>query len=189
MKFDPSQASEMLGPLLVENALSTVPVFGEDKIDIGSTIEAALKPEVLAGATVRNLEGISALLPKSFDSSNPIAVNLRALRRFVREQLGGSNGTEHAKDLQTKFGDLSILKGETDEIALASNGYGSCREIHEALLGTLVEAQGLPQEAQSIVDHTMVLRAKEKYLFDAATNRTIVADDPWTKFAWDWIAG
>ncbi len=35
----------------------------------------------------------------------------------------------------------------------------------------------------------MLLRAKEKYLFDFALNQTIAADDPWLRDTWAWVAG
>ncbi|KAL3964451.1 hypothetical protein ACCO45_001455 [Purpureocillium lilacinum] len=60
--------------------------------------------------------------------------------------------------------------------------------IHEGLLTTLVAAKGLPRQALCVVDHIMPLRAKEKYLFDAAENRSVIGDDPWKRFIWDWIA-
>lgn len=176
----------MLGPLLVENALSEVPIFGPDRADIAATAEAALKPGSASSATADLTNGIDAPLPDSFHSSSTVSGKLRALRAFVREQL------EHSDKLdvmQSQLSNLNMMKDSEAEIPLASNGVGSCREIHEALLSTLGEVPGLPREAQNVVDHTMLLRARERYLFDAPTNRKVVSDDPWTRFAWDWIAG
>jgi hypothetical protein len=81
------------------------------------------------------------------------------------------------------------MNSKPGSASISSNGIGSCSEIHEALLGTLVSSSGLPREAQCVVDHVRLLRAKEKYLFDAVTNRNVTSDDPWKRFVWDWIGG
>ncbi|KAG8427250.1 hypothetical protein J3459_007392 [Metarhizium acridum] len=99
----------------------------------------------------------------------------RQTRRQKTKQREQGNGPKH-------------LDNRPNEISLASNSLVSCREIHEALLGTLATVKGLPREAQCVVDHSMLLRAKEKYLFDAATNRTVLSDDSWRRFLWDWVA-
>jgi len=63
------------------------------------------------------------------------------------------------------------------------------QELHELHLSSLVGAKGFPMEAQKVIDHTMLLRAKEKYLFDCEANRKVVSDDPWLRDVWAWIAG
>lgn len=186
MQFESQQASEMLAPLLVEQALSNVPIFGPDCEDVEMAIETALTPDASALLTVEETGAFKAPLPASFFTATSISEKLRVLRAYVRKQLEASDELDA---VQSKLGNLKVLKDGADDIPLASNGVGSCREVHEALLSTLVETSGLPREAQSVVDHTMLLRAREKYLFDAATNRNVVSDDPWTKFVWDWIAG
>ena len=183
MQFESSQAPGILGPLLVEKALSDIPVFGPDHIDIAATVEEALRRGSEHPPTTVITNAIDAPLPDSFHSASTVSGKLRSLRTFVREQL------EYSDKLDALHSQIKALKDGVDEIAIASDGIGSCRELHETLLSTLIETPGLPSEAQSIVDHTMLLRAKEKYLFDAATNRNVVSDDPWTRFAWDWIAG
>ncbi|KAI8257616.1 putative WD repeat-containing protein [Colletotrichum sp. SAR 10_98] len=51
-----------------------------------------------------------------------------------------------------------------------------------------LNTQNLSTESQCLLDHVMLLRAKEKYLFDCNVNRAVVADDPWLRYMWDWIA-
>lgn len=48
--------------------------------------------------------------------------------------------------------------------------------------------QGLPKKAQAILDHAMLLRSKEKYLFDYPANIDITSDDPWLQDLWHWVA-
>lgn len=186
MNFEPESAPVMLGPLLIERALSNVPVFGPDSVDIESTVRAALKPASPGSITTELANGLSRPLPETLQNAKSTAQKLRAIRSFVREDLEDS---EKSDALQSQLTSLSLVRDAEDGMPLASNGVESCREMHEALLSILTEAQGLPREAQCVVDHSMLLRAKEMYLFDAVKNRDVVGDDPWTRFVWDWIAG
>ncbi len=186
MQFEPAQAPGMLGPLLVENALSEIPIFGPDRADIVATAEAALRPESVSAAAVGLTNGIDTPLPDSFYAASTVSGKLRALRGYVREQL---EKTDKIDAMSSRLTNLEVGQSGAPEIALSSDGPGSCREIHETLLSILGDSSGLPREAQNVVDHSMLLRARERYLFNAATNRNVVMDDPWAKFVWDWIAG
>jgi hypothetical protein len=186
MKFEPDSTPVMLGPLLIERALSNVAVFGADSVDIESTVKAALKPASPGSITTDIANGLSRPPREIFQKAKSTAQKLRAIRSFVREDLEDS---EQSDALQSQLTSLNLVRDAGDEMPLASNGAESCREMHEALLSILTEAQGLPRDAQCVVDHSMLLRAKEMYLFDAVKNRDVVGDDPWTRFVWDWIAG
>lgn len=185
MQFDPSQASGMLGPLLVEQALAEVPLFGPDSVDIRTYIETTLRSTISASASVEDATATTSPLPAAFHDASTVAPKIRALRAFVRDEF---KAPVSANGVKPRAGDTKIVQTETSEMSLASDSLGSCREIHDALLASLVEAEGLPREAQNIINHTTLLRAKEKYLFDAVANRDIVADDPWVKYVWDWVA-
>lgn len=175
----------MLGPLLAGQALSDAPIFGDESADIESMIEYLSRNKTSSKVSVEAVNAVKPRLPESFHKANTVAEKLRVLRAFVREQ----GLVSEESNLQSQLGNLKILDPEADDIHSASSGVGSCREIHETLLSTLVKSPGIPREAQVVVDHTMLLRAKEKYLFDAELNRGIARDDPWTRFIWDWVAG
>lgn len=72
----------------------------------------------------------------------------------------------------------------------AGGGTGSVsnQQAHENLLTTTLNTQGLPRKAQVILDHAMLLRSKEKYLFDYLANINITSDDPWLQDLWHWVA-
>ncbi|KAM4054713.1 zinc-ribbon like family protein [Hirsutella rhossiliensis] len=186
MRFEPSQTAEMLGTFLAEETLSEVPIFGPDKAHVQERLQSASKIRSAASTTVEHVDGITTDLPDSFRNAKSVSQTLRSLRAFMRDEHGASH-TEDGSVAHHRG--ASHLDNGLNDISLASNSLGSCREIHEGLLSSLVAAKGLPREAQCVVDHTMLLRAQEKYLFDAATNRNIVSDDPWKMFIWDWIAG
>jgi hypothetical protein len=185
MRFEAAQASEMLGPLLVEQALSDIPIFGEERAGIEETIEKALKVDATAAVVAEQTDAITTPLPESSYHPNTIATRLRSLRAFARSESGSLDATKGDAGRMT---DSDILRAESKELSLAATGLKSCREIHESVVSTLLTASGLPSEAQCVVDHAMILRAKEKYLFDAAINTEVVADDPWLKYVWDWVA-
>ncbi|KAM0507193.1 hypothetical protein ACHAP8_000820 [Fusarium lateritium] len=170
------------GPLLIEEALSDVPLFGSDRASIRADTGAALKANSMSSVIIEDIGATSRPLPEAFHKASTVAPKIRALRAFVRDEFQAPKG------IKPRAGDTKIVQSETSELSLASDSLGSCREIHDALLASLAEAEGLPREAQSVLDHAMLLRAKEKYLFDAVANRDIVADDPWVKYIWDWVA-
>lgn len=186
MQFEPAQTAEMLGAFLAEQTLSEVPIFGLKKEDVEERLRSALKDKPAVSVTVEHVDKMAAPLPASFEKVTSVAQKLRSLRKYVGDNQEASR-TEQGGAVGPSRGSLHADNG-ADNTWLASNSLGSCREMHEGLLGTLVAIRGLPREAQSVVDHTMLLRAKEKYLLDAATNRSVVSDDPWKMFVWDWIA-
>lgn len=184
MQFEPSQAPEMLGPLLTEQALSDFSIFGSDRADVADTIEAALKSNIQGSDLVDHAGQSATSLPESFYQATTIAAKLRVLRAFIQEE----QKTIATDGTRSSISGITPSEKQTSDMSLASNGLGSCRDIHESLLTSLVTASDLPQEAQCIVDHAMLFRAREQYLFDAVTNRDVVSDDPWTRFLWDWVA-
>lgn len=186
MHFEPSQTVEMLGTFLAEQTMSEVPIFGPDKAHVQERLQSASKIRLTASATVEHVDRIATPLPDSFDNAKSVSEKLRSLRACNRDEHGASQTED---DAHSHIRGARHLDNGPNDISLASNSLGSCREMHEGLLSSLVAAKGLPREAQCVVGHTMLLRAQEKYLFDAATNRNIVSDDPWKMFIWDWIAG
>ncbi|OAA74144.1 WD40 repeat-like-containing domain protein [Cordyceps fumosorosea ARSEF 2679] len=175
MQFDPKQGMEVLAATLVDQALHDVPIFGADKIAVKQGIEEALKNQDSSSVIVERVNEINAPLPEAFYASKTIAGKLRSVRNYI-------------KDLETKIPSTVGRSRVPNELSLATNSVESCREFHEALLSATVKTSGLPSEAQSVVDHAMLFRAKEKYLFDPTVNRQIVSDDPWKRYVWDWVA-
>jgi len=171
---------------LAEQTLSEVPIFGPDSSNVEERLVAALRNSPVTSTKAEQLNKITTPLPEAFNQATSVAQKLRILRAYVRQE---SESAHHAEDGTSRNGDTNHLGNGPNEISLASNSLGSCREIHEGLLTTLVAAKGLPRQALCVVDHIMPLRAKEKYLFDAAENRSVIGDDPWKRFIWDWIAG
>jgi WD repeat-containing protein mio len=177
MKFDTSQGAETLGPYFVENALSKIPIFGPEKIDFDAIAEEALKTYSPDDDLLVDEAASTVPLPQSFMSAKTVAEKLQLLRAYVQD-VTRSEEPESGPPSRKLSG-----------IALNPSPSSSNRSLHEDLLRSTVEFTGFPKAAQIVLDHVMLLRAKENYLFDCQVNRAVVADDPWLKGVWGWIGG
>lgn len=177
MKFDTSQTIETLGPFFVENALSEIPIFGTQKADVGAIAEEALKAYAPEDDLLVDEAASTVPLPESFVGAKTVAEKLQASRAYIHDIA------------RSKQSDSGTLSTKLSGISLDPSPVSSNRSLHENLLKSTVELTGFPKAAQVVLDHVMLLRAKEKYLFDCRVNRAVVADDPWLKGVWGWIGG
>lgn len=177
MRFEPSQCTQMYGPLLVEQALADAPVFGSDKANVPALIEKTLQSP--SSETDIRVERPSLVDPSLSTPlrDRPIAERLRATRKSI---------VKHKTETETE---VDGLANQLQASSVSEDGPTSCAQLHEDLLSVLPQAEQLTPEAQSDVDHVMLLRAKEKYLLDPVTNRNVVSDDLWLRYLWDWVAG
>ena len=122
-------------------------------------------------------------LPELFIKGSSVGEKLRGLRNFSAiidlDENEGDREPSELDELTKAVRDLSVARGSPP-----------CnRELHEMLLLSTMEGNGFPKAAQMLIDHVMLLRAREKYLFDFSRNRNIVSDDPWLGDLWDWVSG
>ncbi|KAK4123697.1 hypothetical protein N657DRAFT_656062 [Parathielavia appendiculata] len=159
MNFELPQAHDVFGPLLTEQALSDIPLFGPRKGNVKNIVE-----KTLAKTPTEELLITEVSAPRqrsaSFDDASSIADKLKALRLASRQE-----------------------NEQRDEALLSQ------LERHEKLLTSTRDVLGLSRKERFAVDHTMLLRAQEGYRFDFAKNQNIVADDPWLQDVWVWVAG
>lgn len=174
MRFESSQAPEMLGPVLVEQALDDVPIFGPEGKDLNSIVEKATS-SAAETYVLQDLDADDRPLPEAFTNASTTAEKLRALRAHVKAKPGRNS--------------VDAVTESVDDLSLSTAEPPTNCELHEELLSTLIAAQGLPREAWAVIDHVMLLRAREKYLFNTSTNITVVDDDPWLRYLWGWIRG
>ncbi|KAI5855588.1 hypothetical protein GGS23DRAFT_608123 [Durotheca rogersii] len=185
MQFEAGQYSEMMGPLNIDMALRGVRLFGACKESVNATIQEALRSPPPVVDPVYDFEASSEQVSELSTDTPKIADRLRRLREYSQKIIKASKNIEDTgrqnsagEELSRPFADLST-KG---------SGLPSNRELHERLLALAPGTKGFPKTAQVIVDHTMLLRSKEKYLFNYLANRDIIADDPWLREMWEWIA-
>jgi len=173
----------MLGPLMLESALSDIPIFGDEKSDLESIITARLESQPPVSEMIYNREGKGAPLSEALTTATKAAEKLRALREYA-ESIQRAKASEKAEAEGNE--ENKIIDGVSG-LSVSESEPPSRRELHEGLLTSLLEARALPRAAQNILDHFMLLRAKEKYLFNTEINREVVDDDDWLRFVWDWI--
>lgn len=185
MKFEPGQTAETLGPFFRENALSEIPIFGPDKADVGAIADTAMETYSPEGDLLVDEAASDVPLPEAFTKATTIAEKLKALRAYT---WGISYPDVVGKDESHRiFDQMMLIKIREDWREGPSKP--SNHALHEGLLKSTMEIAGFPKAAQAVLDHVMLLRAKEKYLFDCRVNRAVVADDPWLKSVWGWIEG
>lgn len=184
MKFEPSQATETLGPFFVEHALSDIPVFGPDKADVGAITDEAMQGDAPEDELLVDQIASAAPLPEAFTTANTVAEKLKALRQYI---WSSTNPSVLEKLTSQQISDPMTLLRLQD--CPEDPSKQSSRSLHEALLNSTLETSGFPKAAHAVLDHTMLLRAREKYLFDCRANRAVVDDDPWLRGVWGWIEG
>jgi hypothetical protein len=84
MNFEPSQANDIFGPLLIEQALSDVPVFGPQKVDTKALVATTLA----GGAEERLVAEVSDGTTPSvlFETASSIADKLKVLRLASKQR-------------------------------------------------------------------------------------------------------
>lgn len=173
MELESPQAHSLLGPLFTERALSDIPLFGSERANVNALVEKTMSPSVHAEETLTEAIEESSP-PDTFVKASSIAAKLEALRLASTEPS------------QTQ-GLASGVKAQANQ---QQGGVPSSQlQRHERLLSE-IKAMGHPSsKAQAVLDHVMLLRAKEGYLFNFEKNQKIVADDSWLRDVWAWVAG
>ncbi|KAM7223794.1 SEH-associated protein 4 [Rhypophila decipiens] len=161
MEFEPQQSHEIFGPLLAEQALADVPLFGPEKANLNKAIEHAVSSKTAAGPVVAKQIDANDELPVPYSEASSVAEKLAALRIASRHTSPPVSGGEPLSQLQH----------------------------HEHTLTEIKDMSRLPTQGQALLDHSMLFRAKESYLFNYETNQRVVADDPWLRDVWAWVSG
>ncbi|KAL2271722.1 hypothetical protein VTJ83DRAFT_1093 [Remersonia thermophila] len=129
-----------------------------------------------------NKADVKALVSKAWSEASDAR-----LRAGDTRDLRPSASFEEATSVAEKLNALRLAsrqrRNEPEE-ALVSQ-----LERHENLLTELQDAAGLSSKERYTADHVMLLRAQEGYRFDFVKNQKIVADDPWLRDVWAWVAG
>lgn len=175
MDLEPPQAPEIFGPLLIENLLTDAPVFGPNRVNVEAVKHQAAELSSACSDLVIDELAEQAAAPLDVNNSLTVAEKLNALRLYkqectARSQSQGQNGK-------------SQVMSENHDVPHVQ------RDRHEKLLNEKMDSRGLPSQGHAVLDHIMLLRAKEKYLFHAITNQKVVAEDPWLQDVWAWVAG
>ena len=188
MQFDAQQHADMMGSMLIDNALADAPLFrfGNPKKEMESIVQKILQSSPPNRDLISDTEAWNVDVSELFPDTATTAEKLRGIRRYLKDKVQETHSPPQANSPQPVIDEINdSLMG----LSITSFGQVSNRQLHEKLLALTQNARGLPKEAQMVIDHVMLLRAKERYLFDCAVNREVVSDDPWLQDLWDWVAG
>ena len=86
----------------------------------------------------------------------------------------------------------SHLVSDVDKSAaqlLTSNKVYTRREVHDKLHYSTISLGSSRKPSNELLDHFMLRRALDGYLFNCKVNKTVVTDDQWLHDLWEWIQG
>ena len=189
MQLETSQATEILYPVAFEEALADIPIFASDAIEINGAIQKAQRNRAAQINADAVEQAKKSKLPPEYFAAKTVAKKLEILRAYEKQHLRSAAPQGRAGAAAFVSSGRADLTDSTASLASLSGRPLTSQELHESLLTSTIARQGFPSEAQAVLDHVMLLRAKERYLFDCALNQKIVADDPWLQGVWAWVGG
>ncbi|KAK5632003.1 hypothetical protein RRF57_007717 [Xylaria bambusicola] len=184
MQFDKTQYSEVMGSLLVDDAVKYAPLFGSEKDSIATIVSQVLQANPPGIDTVVDFEANDGL-PESYYDATTTAAKILALRKYAQKAIPSQELSFNNRHSATVGAALDKTPSDT---AGSGSGLVSNRQAHESILTMTLNTKGFSKAAQVVLDHIMLLRSQEKYLFDYQVNINITADDPWLKDLWLWVA-
>lgn len=161
-----------------------LPIFGLERNDVTAMADRVREKVVVNSGLLEDELAEDVPLPESFANARSISDKLRILRGYM---WGMTNPDLAEKEDLTLYGPMTLIRlqeGLPEELSNIAS-----RALHENLLKATNETAGFPRAAQLVLDHIMLARAKESYLFDCRRNRTVISDDHWLKGVWGWIEG
>lgn len=194
MQLETNQATEVLYPVAFEEALADIPIFASDATEINGAIQKAQKDRAAQIDADALEQAKKSRLPPEYFSAKTVAKKLKILRQYEKQHLrqqakkgGGAQAAGTTTGSTILSSSRTDLTDSTASLASLSGRPLTSQELHESLLTSTLARQGFPSEAQAVLDHVMLLRAKERYLFNCVLNQEIVADDPWLRDVWGWV--
>lgn len=194
--------SDPLRPLLIEQLLDKIPIFGANGHNLVAEIVngmAELPP--LEGLVRDELqpEGLSTEAPEhpALGPKMSISDQMKAIRKFLlayKAYMASRGGTQVEK-LAESVERLGIDQSEGGKEATTTTQQPARpklpthRELHEKHLMVLYDTSPLNRVAKCIVDNLMLFRARALYVFNFKKNIQLVSDDPWLSDMWAWMLG
>jgi hypothetical protein len=174
MKFsDPAEREKVIGPLYATAVKAEVPIFGPDKFT-SKKIQQAL----------------NSTIKQDLESEDNPVVNSLATKKSRMSQTSGriiQCGEPLAEDLNK----LELATQENGKECESRNleKVMSSRERHDEAHYTTCLGTRTNVSKVDLLDHVMLQRAIDGYLFNCKANKAIVKDDQWLHDIWEWIEG
>lgn len=180
MEFsDPSEREKVLGPLYATAIKDELAVFGSNGL-MSKKTAAAIDDEVKKALTLGTDPMVDVLTPQDASASRA-ASDASAIESFVDEftQLN----TEPKKS-KSKL----VASVASPELVISKPVFSS-RELYDRSHYSALSHLPSTKSAHEQLDHVMLRRATEGYLFDCVANKDVIEEDPWLQDVWEWIAG
>lgn len=175
IKFsDPSERDEVLGPLYATEAKDGIPIFGAEKfaskntkLFLNSTVKQALQSDT--DPIVDLLASTNSKMDQTPHKASQVGISLHGDFQKVQLEARQAKGRD--------------LKADSS----ASKTISSSRELHDK---SHYSTRGTSKEARTeLLDHVMLQRAIDGYLFNCKLNKAVAIDDEWLQDVWVWIEG
>ncbi|KAI1326347.1 WD repeat domain-containing protein [Xylariaceae sp. FL0255] len=167
MEFDMAQCPEMMTSLLIDHELKEMPLFGDEDKSLTDTISQIIQA-IPTEQSPSLYDGEVNNPSQAFLEATTPAEKLRAIKIEAISKIAIQDGS---------FLNFSL------------RSYRESHELSMTIVRSQLDTKWQPTQAQVVLDHIMLLRAKEKYLFDYGHNLDVVADDPWLQGVWCWVDG
>ena len=171
--LDPSERDEVLGPLYATEAKDGMPIFGAEKFTskntklfLNSVVKQALQSDT--DPIVNLFASASSKMNQTPHKASQVDVSPNEDAQKVQLEARQDKG----RDLRADSSTSKTI---------------SSRELHDK---SHYSTRGASEEARTeLLDHVMLRRAIEGYLFNCKLNKAIAMDDLWLRDVWVWIEG
>ncbi|RFU25870.1 hypothetical protein B7463_g10476, partial [Scytalidium lignicola] len=189
MEFaDREEAEQAYVPLYATEVKAEVPVFGPDRFE-SEKVEPLAKEAVDQHIESKADHVLDLLVPRELNGDLNLSVEYESLvLKPCWEQLRSIRLAQDRYEEQLLMGDKENLERSsgTATSPVLKQIYSS-RELHDRSHYSTLNMTLLSKPQKELVNHVILKRALEGYLFDCATNKAIVSDDVWLQDVWEWI--
>jgi hypothetical protein len=145
-----------------------------------------IRGPLFAAATKLN---VAVFGPAKFHSPRSQTLLNAAIKKSLRSSENPIVDLASSIDLelsQSHF--LSNASISTSQLSTSTQLYTN-REVHDQLHYSTLGLTRSKKPRSGLLDHIMLRRALDGYLFDCKINKRIATDDQWLQDTWEWIQG
>jgi WD repeat-containing protein mio len=145
-----------------------------------------IRGPLFAAATKLN---VAVFGPAKFHSPRSQTLLNAAIKKSLRSSENPIVDLASSIDLelsQSHF--LSNASISTSQLSTSTQVYTN-REVHDQLHYSTLGLTRSKKHRSGLLDHIMLRRALDGYLFDCKINKRIATDDQWLQDTWEWIQG
>ncbi|KAH8815808.1 hypothetical protein F5884DRAFT_194861 [Xylogone sp. PMI_703] len=184
---DKDEAAQAYVPLYATEAKTSIPVFGPGRFRPEKT--EALAMEAVDQHTKSKADPVLDLLvpPELRLDLDPSFEYQSLISRPCGEQLQSIRLAQDKYE-EVRAANNERLENSKDTVTTpTSKQIHSSRELHDRSHYSTLNMSLLSKPEKELVNHVMLKRALEGYLFNCETNKAILSDDYWLQDVWDWI--